>query len=166
MRIERERDYGAIRYRWVTAPCGDPYCRQKVHVYCLVDIENRERWFMAAVLDVDELPGADVVEDTISEDRDLFDRATVMAVLWGCRWEGVSPRQIQLQILASRELDPHALDLLEEMDAADAERLRGLCKGGVYPALLDMMGAYAANTGGETRRAIGGSDDGETGGDA
>lgn len=166
MRIERERDYGAIRYRWVTAPCGDPYCRQKVHVYCMVDIENRERWFMAAVLDLDELERADVVEDTITEDHDLFGRATVLAVLWGCRWEGVSPRQIQLQILASRELDPHALDLLEEMDADDAERLRGLCKGGVYPALLDMMGAYAANTGGETRRAIGGSDDGEEGGDA
>ena len=81
MRIERERDYGAIRYRWVTAPCGDPYCRQKVHVYCMVDVDCRERWFMAAVLDLDELPRADVVEDTISEDRDLFDRATVMAVL-------------------------------------------------------------------------------------
>lgn len=164
MRIERERQEGAIRYRWVIGPCGDPYCRQKRHAYCMVDIANRERWFMAAVLDVDELPGADVVEDTIAGDRDLFDRATVMAVLWGCRWEGVSPRQIQLQILASRELDPHALDLLEEMDADDAERLRGLCKGGVFPALLDMMGAYVADVGGELRRPVGGSDEGEDGG--
>ena len=164
MRIERERQEGAIRYRWVIGPCGDPYCRQKRHAYCMVDIANRERWFMAAVLDVDELPGADVVEDTIAGDRDLFDRATVMAVLWGCRWERVSPRQIQLQILASRELDPHALDLLEEMDADDAERLRGLCKGGVFPALLDMMGAYVADVGGELRRPVGGSDEGEDGG--
>jgi len=71
MRIEREREDGAIRYRWVIGPCGDPYCRQKVHAYCLVDIANRERWFMSAVLDVDELDGADVVEDTIAGDRDL-----------------------------------------------------------------------------------------------
>lgn len=28
MRIEREREDGAIRYRWVIGPCGDPYCRQ------------------------------------------------------------------------------------------------------------------------------------------
>lgn len=166
MNVERERVVGEAAFRWVEAPCGDPYCREKFHLYGMVDVGARERWFLAAVLRPDEIDGCELVEDTVLDDPDLFDRATVMAVLWGCRWEAVTPRQIQLQSLTSRTLDPHAQDVIDGMSPGEAEGLRKLCKGGVYPALLEMMGAYAANTGGETRGPIedGGSDGGEDGG--
>lgn len=165
MNIERERVVEGLTFRWVIVigPCGDPYCRERQHLYGLIDVSGRDRWFLAAVLRVDELDGCDVVEDTVADDVDLTERATVMAVLWGCRWPAVEPRQIQLQLMTSRGLDPHAQDVIEELTPAGAERLRKLCKGGVYPALLEMIGAYAANTGGETRHQLGGSDDGEDG---
>lgn len=162
MNVERERAAGDFAFRWVVAPCGDPYCRENRHLYGMVDVGGRERWFLAAVLRPDEFDGCYVVEDTLLEDPDLMSRATVMAVLWGCRWEAVTPRQIQLQSLTSRTLDPHAQDVIDGLTPGEAEGLRKLCKGGVYPALLEMMGAYSANTGGETRGPIehGGSDHG------
>lgn len=161
MNVERERVIEGLTFRWVIGPCGDPYCRERQHLYGLVDVAGRDRWFLAAVLKPSELEGCEVVEDTIAEDEDLTERATVMAVLWGARWAAIGPRVIQFQLMTSRGLDPHAQDVIDGLRAGDAERLRKLCKGGVYPALLEMMGAYAANTGGETRdRLDGGSDAG------
>ena len=164
MRIERERVEGNACFRWVFGRCDDPYCRTKIHAWGMFDVAGRDRWYLAAVLNHDELEDAHVVEDTILDDPDLLGRATTLAVLWGCRWEGVTPQQIAVQSMAFPSLGPHGRAYLEGLRAEEGERLRKLCKGGVYPALLDMMGAYVADVGGETRRPIGGSDGGEDGG--
>ena len=164
MKIERERVEGSACFRWVFGRCDDPYCRVKIHAWGMCDVAGRDRWYLAAVLERDELDGAYVVEDTILDDPDLLDRATTLAVLWGCRWEGVTPQQIALQSLAFPSLGPHGRAYLDGLRVEQGERLRKLCKGGVFPALLDMMGAYVADVGGETRRPVGGSDGGEDGG--
>lgn len=160
MRTERERVDGDVTFRWVFGRCDDPYCRVKIHAWGLLDVAGRDRWFLAAVLERDELEEAHVVEDTILDDPELMGRATTLAVVWGCRWDGVSPQQIALQSMAFPQLGPHGRAYLEGLVVEDAERLRKLCKGGVYPALLDMMGAYVADVGGTRRGELGGSEDG------
>ena len=163
MNVERERVADGACFRWVFGRCDDPYCRVKIHAWGMLDVGGRDRWFLAAVLERDELEEAHMVEDVLLEDPDLLGRATTLAVLWGCRWEGVTPQQIAVQSMAFPSLGPHGRAYLEGLRAEEGERLRKLCKGGVYPALLDMMGAYVADVGGETRRPIGGSDEGEDG---